>query len=225
MSNGQLTPRRAADPDNQTNGRWCSADATPEYPGGTCGNYPIKGGTVCKRSHGGKAPQVQRKAAERLQEADAEKALARHKGTLGGSRLAISNVDAMLWMLEEAAQNVLFYQDQVRLLKQGKGGKTPEGEYEDGLYSFIPMVGDVEHVMVKKYDQERDRLFKIAADCAKIGLEAKRVEIVQAQAEIFIKAQIAGWDALGLNASQRDVANRAVVGALRDFKLIEGGAA
>jgi hypothetical protein len=224
MSDGKLTPRRARDPENQTNGKWCCADATPEYPGGTCGNYPVKGGTVCFQSHGGAASQVRRKGQERLKEQEASKALEKHKSTLGGSRLGISNIDAMLWMLEEAAQNVLFYQDQVRLLKQGKGGKNAEGEFEDGLYSFIPMVGDVEHVMVKKYDQERDRLFKIAADCSKIGIEARRVEIVQEQAEILIKAQIAGWDAVGLDAAQRDVANKAVVGALRDFKVIEGGA-
>ena len=184
----------------------------------------MTGQKVCQ-SHGGKAKQNLAKGKERKAEQEASKALEKHKATLGGARLGISNIDAMLWMLEEAAQNVLFYQDQVRLLKQGRGEKNAEGEYEPGLYSFVPMVGDVEHVMVKKYDQERDRLFKIAADCTKIGIEARKVEIVQEQAEIFIKAQIAGWDALNLNASQRDVANKAVVGALRDFKLIQGGAA
>lgn len=198
----------------------CTAHKTNGEP---CPQPAMTGQKVCQ-SHGGKAKQNLKKGKERKAEQEASKALEKHKASLGGSRLGISNVDAMLWMLEEAAQNVLFYQDQVRLLKQGKGGKNDEGEFEDGLYSFIPMVGDVEHVMVKKYDQERDRLFKIAADCSKIGIEARRVEIVQEQAEILIKAQIAGWDAVGLDAAQRDVANKAVVGALRDFKVIEGGA-
>ena len=36
--------------------------------GGRCSNPPIKGATVC-RMHGGSAPQVQRKAAERIAEA------------------------------------------------------------------------------------------------------------------------------------------------------------
>lgn len=195
----------------------CTAHKTNGDP---CPQPAMTGQKICQ-SHGGKAKQNLAKGKERKAEIEATKALERHKSTLGSARLGISNVDAMLWMLEEAAQNVLFYQDQVRLLKQGKGGKNAEGEFEDGLYSFIPMVGDVEHVMVKKYDQERDRLFKIAADCAKIGLEAKRVEIVQEQAEILMKIQIAGWDAVGLDASQRDIANKAVIGALRDFKLIQ----
>lgn len=43
----------------------CRAHRTNGEP---CGNYPMRGGTVC-RKHGGGAPQVRKKAAERIAEA------------------------------------------------------------------------------------------------------------------------------------------------------------
>ncbi|MEU0159648.1 hypothetical protein ABZ154_12585 [Streptomyces sp. NPDC006261] len=43
----------------------CSARRTNSQP---CGNWPMRGGTVC-RKHGGGAPQVRNKAAQRIAEA------------------------------------------------------------------------------------------------------------------------------------------------------------
>lgn len=220
MANGELTPRRAADPDNQTNGRWCSADATDQYPGGTCGNYPIKGGNVCKRSHGGAAKQVMRKAAERIQEAEAEQVLAKHKTSLGGGRMPISNSQALLWMLEEAAFNVVFYQNRLQELRQGKGGKNEEGTFEEGLYSYIPEVGTIEHIWWRKYDQERDRLFRIAADCKKLGLDERLLEIENDKIEALVAALVAGWKAVGLTLEQQEIAQAAVWNKLREIRQL-----
>jgi hypothetical protein len=47
------------------NGRLCAAH---KKNGDPCGKYPIAGGSVC-RFHGGAAPQVRRKAEERIREA------------------------------------------------------------------------------------------------------------------------------------------------------------
>jgi hypothetical protein len=211
MAKGHLTPRRAADPDNQTNGKWCKGDPTPQYPGGTCGNYPVKGSMVCYQTHGGKAEQVRRKGRERLQEQKAGEALEKLRGDLklAGGRLEISNVDAMLWMVESTAWNVAFYEDQVRLL-------------ETNQLIEKTMFGPVLNMWVDLLNKEKDRLAKYAHDCLKIGLEAKRVELRQQEAEAYMTAQIASWDALGLNAEQRQLAANSIQGSLRKFRVIEG---
>ena len=180
----------------------------------------MRGQRVCS-VHGGKSPRALKAAAERIKEREAEKALAKFKG-LAGERLKIPYTEAMLWMVEETAQNVLFYQDQIRQLRQGRGAKNEAGEWEEGLYRFIPEVGDMEHIWVRKYDQERDRLFKMAIECAKYGLEEKVIELRQAEAEAYMQAQIASWDALGLNAEQRQLAANSIQGSLRKFRLVEG---
>jgi hypothetical protein len=195
----------------------CTAHKTNGDP---CPQPAMIGQSVCQ-SHGGKSKQALAKAQERIKEQQAEKALVKFKG-LAGERLQIPYTQAMLWMVEETAQNVLFYQDQIRQLRQGKGAKNEAGEWEEGLYRYIPEVGDMEHLWVRKYDQERDRLFKMAIECAKYGLEEKVIELRQKEAEAYMQAQIASWDALGLNAEQRQLAANSIQGSLRKFRVIEG---
>lgn len=62
---GPLKAKEAIDPLDLKHPMGAEKCTATNRQGNRCGRYPIPGGTVC-RNHGGAAPQVQKKAAERL---------------------------------------------------------------------------------------------------------------------------------------------------------------
>src|SRR5690625_7033292 len=85
----------------------CSAKNRAGKP---CGNWAIKGGTVC-RSHGGAAPRVKAAAARRRAQAEAAKALA-----LFGAPKDVEPSQALLDLVHWTAGEVEYWREQVRQL-------------------------------------------------------------------------------------------------------------
>src|SRR5689334_2685358 len=78
---------------------------TNRRTGKPCGNYPIKGAKVC-RSHGGSAPQVRAKAAERVAEQQFEKKMGREL-----ARLDVEPVGDPLTALSMLAGQAVAFKD------------------------------------------------------------------------------------------------------------------
>lgn len=192
--------------------------------GEPCGNYPMKGGTVC-RKHGGGAPQVRAAAKRRLALAGATAELDR----LG--RVAdVEPAEAMLAMVQEAAANVAVF----RLLVQGLRLEVDHelaAVDEDGVPLNAHGLGvglavrtgsatkpaEVEvHVWVRMYDAERERLVKWAKACRDAGVDERLVQLAERQVDVverILAATSAGLLAMTLGVLERELG---IVGAELD---------
>lgn len=97
------TSRASADTPEPHAGGAPKCRAKSKTSGQRCGNFAIRGATTC-RIHGGKAPQVQRAAAIRVAEAEAERALAKLRPTA-------RRVDNPLEAIRDYAGEVLGWYD------------------------------------------------------------------------------------------------------------------
>jgi hypothetical protein len=154
--------------------------------------FPTHGGYVCNR-HGGNLPQV--KAAARVRQGLA--AIKTELTSLGG-QLDVDPAEAMLSMVREAAWNVVYLRELVSLLKpavdDGEGNFVVD---EDGVTrlsaTFVGAGIGVRqspddwkadyHVLVKYYNEERDRLVRYAKLCRDAGVQERQVQIAEAQGE------------------------------------------
>jgi hypothetical protein len=221
MSNGILPPRRAKDPNNQTNGKWCSADATPEYPGGTCGNTPIRGGTVCKRSHGGGAPQVIRKAEERWRE---QQALSVATKFLEEDDTISDPHEVLLKRLRHAGQMVFLYATMLQpIFDEGERMvRDEEIEYRGLIKSQWISLGETgymehttdplivasgngfkDHPWVLKLEHWCDKHAYYAKLCIDAKVDERRLQIAESYAQEFIRLMEASFARLGLPPEKR----------------------
>ena len=127
--------------------------ATSSRTGERCRNRPIRGGEVCS-THGGMAPQVQAKAAERLLQIKAAGEV-RKRGW--------EPVTDPVGMLQDAAGEALAWLDLCRELL---------GDLHRIDYSDLREVQDVKPA-IALYERSLDRVAKTAADMVRLGIEAK----------------------------------------------------
>lgn len=160
----------------------CSAHTSSGRP---CRNWAIQGATVC-RMHGGSAPQVRRKAAERLALGRARAELER-EGRLGGGQIDVDPADAMLAMVREAAFNVAVLRDLVAglatdpIIPLGDDETTvmvsPAGSVAALMGSTSKVMEAAPHVWVNMYDAERERLVKWSKACRDAGVDEAVVRL------------------------------------------------
>lgn len=192
------------------------------------------GATVCKW-HGGAAPQVQAAAERRQMVTEARADLVR----LGVSieTTPIEALEAMLW---EAAGNVAVLRELVsdlpahpvvveddddvaeQLEGQPHGGALKRRHAGNrglvvrmGIYGPDHLGDGRAHVLVAMYDAERDRLARIAKDCAALGIDERRTRVAEATTERLFAAVRAAIDAAGLAPAQREAFTQALAGGLR----------
>lgn len=190
--------------------------------------------TVCKW-HGGAAPQVQAAAERRQMVEEARADLVR----LGVSieTTPIEALEAMLW---ESAGNVAVLRELVSDLPahpqiiddpevveqlaegQPHGGWLRRRQAEggvvvlrQGIYGPDHLGDGRAHVLVAMYDAERDRLARIAKDCAALGIDERRTRVAEATTERLFAAVRAAIDAAGLAPAQREAFTQALAGGLR----------
>lgn len=143
--------------------------------GEPCKLYAVPGALVC-RFHGGRAPQVKRKAADRLAEQAAAEA---------AQRLAVpidtTPEQALLDEVKRAAGMVAFYQARIvevdesdrHSLVWGVTKDDQSGEFPGPTYEAAP------NVWLTLFNQERDRLVRVAAAAIKAGIEERRVKLAE----------------------------------------------
>lgn len=161
----------------------CSAHTSSGRP---CRNWAIQGATVC-RMHGGSAPQVRRKAAERLALGRARAELER-EGRLGGGQIDVDPADAMLAMVREAAFNVAVLRDLVAGLATEMDAAAPDAlgpvPAIAGLMGSTSKVMEAApHVWVNMYDAERERLVKWSKACRDAGVDEAVVRLEERRAD------------------------------------------
>ena len=153
--------------------------------GGPCKRWAIKGGTVCP-SHGGSAPQVRRKAAERLVEMEA----ARQVETWGG-RLDVQPAEALLELVQAKAAEVAYWNYRVdRLEEHERAGllvaKTEQGEGLQGpVDTETRQTGP--HVFLVMLHKAQDQLAAYSAAALRAGVDEALVRVAAVQASAVIE--------------------------------------
>jgi hypothetical protein len=164
--------------------------------------------------HGGAAKQV--RAAGRRNVALA--AIKEQLTSLGGS-IDVDPAEAMLAMVREAAWNVAYLRELVSALRGGVD--DAEGQYvlnADGVAELHPSYVGAQiavrlapddwradpHVLVKMYNDERDRLVKFAKLCRDAGVQERQVQIAEEQGRWLATVLDLVLDQLNLTEAQRD---------------------
>lgn len=140
--------------------------ATAKSTGRRCEKTPVRGATVCAK-HGGSAPQVRRKAKERVEHDRAVKAAS----TFGLPR-EVDPHSALLEELHRTAGHVAWLGDVVANLEKdelwgrvgGAAGGIPEAQRS---------------IWVQLYQDERAHLAKVAKVCVDVGIEERRVRLAE----------------------------------------------
>src|SRR5690625_4140247 len=197
----------------------CSAKNRAGKP---CGNWAIKGGTVC-RSHGGAAPAVKAAAARRRAQEAAAKAVA-----LFGAPKDVEPSQALLDLVHWTAGEVEYWREQVRQLAaeapaaltwgrtDHEEGVGPQGPIDKTTHQAKPAI---QYVMLYA---AQDRLAQYATAALKAGVEERRVRLAEQQGGLVAEAIRRILDALDLDERQRELVPTVVPEQLR---LIAGGEA
>lgn len=181
-----------------------------------CGLGPVPGATRCGR-HGGKAPQVQRKAAERLAEQEAKETMTKAVRTLG-LPVDIDPGKALLDEIHHTAGHVQWLRDKVQELEpeQLVWGKE---KHEDGVgpQGIVDVTTEKAgpSVWYDLYLKERDHLAKVCALALRAGIEERRVKLAENQGALVAEAIRRILAALGLTPEQQALVPRIVPEQLR----------
>lgn len=155
--------------------RRCRAQS--KQTGEQCKAWAVPGGLVCKW-HGGRAPQVQRKAAENL----AAEAARQAAQTLAVP-IDTTPEQALIDEVKRAAGMVAFYQARVEEVDEenrddlvwGMTKHDQSGEFPGPTFEAAP------NMWLQLWNQERDRLVRVAAAAIKAGIEERRVKLAESE--------------------------------------------
>lgn len=154
--------------------------AVSSQSGEQCRNRPVRGAVVCS-THGGSAPQVRAKAAERVVEAEVTREIGRQ-----GWEPVTDPVGAYA----DNAGEVLAFKDRLRERVELLDDWTMRvasfggGDDEDGGSQLMAM-GEQVRAYVAAYERSLDRAERTLARMISLGLDAKAIEL---RAEMFQRA-------------------------------------
>ena len=159
----------------------CTAKTSAGNP---CKQRPIRGGTVCA-THGGSAPQVRRKAEERLAAMD----FARQVQTWGG-RIDVTPPEALLELVQAKAAEVAYWNHRVDLLDESdRAGllvaKTEFGEGPQGPVDTVTRQPGP-HAFLVLLHKAQDQLATYSAAAIRAGVDKALVEIATVQASAVL---------------------------------------
>lgn len=158
----------------------CSSRRSDGQP---CGNWPIKGGTVCG-SHGGKAPQVKAKAAQRVVEQQARAALA---------RLDVPPVEDPLSELAKVCAQVITWKDSM-------------ADRVNALTSlrYSTEGGEQLRAEVALWERALDRCERFLTAMARLNIDERLARISEERAELIITVLTIALERAGIEGEQFD---------------------
>ena len=189
----------------------CSANA--KSTGKPCQRAAILGGTVCY-VHGGAAPAVKAKAAQRRERQEAEIAVAKF-----GLPREIEPHQAMVEEIHRTAGAVAWLQEIVRGLDQEQmtRGISRTIQHPDGSKTVEATIAI--NAWIRLYQDERDRLVRVSKAAIEVGVAERQVRIAEQTAQQLAKVVSAIVQDLG-----HDLEDPKVRETVR-MRLIEGGQA
>ena len=197
-------------------GRRCTAIS--KQSGDRCKRAPVVGGNVC-HYHGGAAPQVRAKADQRIIEQRVWELIDRM-----GISVETTPEEALLQQVWEAAGNVALLRKLVANLEAAVSTgmvRTTGVLKEPGI--AVPTGNPnrrneaAPHVLVRMYNEERERLVRFSKACIDAGVSERLVRLAEKQGELLvgvIEAVLADKE-LGLTPSQKEIGKKAIAGQLR----------
>lgn len=191
--------------------RPCAGTKTNGEP---CPKYAMNGSTVCD-SHGGKAPQVRAKAAERLTEARAMGLVETY-----GRKVETTATEALLDEVQWTAGHVAWLRDRVREIEEGEqtagdgetSGRGGGGEHplvwgttrrKTGGEDWGETQEAAPNVWLRLYQTERTHLVKVCSEAIKAGIEERRVRLAEQQGALVAQVIRAILADLDLSAEQQ----------------------
>jgi hypothetical protein len=207
--------------------------ARSKQSGERCKRARAKGALVCAM-HGGKAPQVKRKAKERVVK---QQALATAQRMVQLAGVDMDPIQHLLESLHMAHQLVRVWgvmvadlDDAAEREARGQGKIRGELSYDvapadsfddlrvttsDHLIGFNYRGEAQVHPYVTEYQQAIERRAKFAKLCLDAGIAERQVRMVEAQVELVHRAFEAALEAAKLSAEQRQEARQTYARQLR----------
>ena len=167
--------------------RRCTAHRTEGSP---CGAWAVAGATVCA-AHGGRAPQVQAAAAQRIE--------ARKAATLAGAVLGrdlgddIAPGEMLLDMIRKSYALVGFYAEQIagldaEQLVWGLAGRdVHQAGGATGPTDVLVHQSGRPNIWLVLHQQERNTLRGLIETAARCGLEARLVRQAELEADMMVR--------------------------------------
>lgn len=181
-----------------------------------CGLGPVPGASRCGR-HGGKAPQVQKKAQERLAEQEAQRIMTNAVRTLG-LPIDIDPGKALLDEIHWTAGHVEWLRGKVQEL-QSEDLVWGKEKHEDGVgpQGIVDVTTEKAgpSVWYELYLKEREHLAKVCALALRAGIEERRVKLAENQGALVADVIKRILDALGLTPAQQALVPQIVPQQLR----------
>lgn len=166
--------------------------------GSRCGNAPVRGALVC-RMHGGSAPQVRAKAAQRLAEAELRQGLA---------RLEVDPVGDPLTELSKLAGQVVSWKDALA---------AKVNELTELRYAATGAGTEQLRAEVALFERALDRCAAVLGLIAKLGIDDRMAAISERQAAAVVRALDAGLAHAGVSGALA-IESRAV--AARELRSV-----
>lgn len=165
-----------------------------------CGNAPVRGAKVC-RMHGGSAPQVKAKAAERAAEQEFDKAMTRTLATL-----KVTPVDNPLVVLAELAGQAVAFKDALaeRVNNLKDNIRYTDARGSEQLRSEVAL-----------WERALDRCERFCTSMAKLRIDDRLARVEEAQVELLLAALDAGLIAVDVEPGRRSEAKAAAARHLR----------
>lgn len=177
--------------------------------GGTCKKPPLAGATRC-RLHGGASPQAQAKAAERVADAAADRALIR----LGVTHRNVHPAEALIELVSYQASIVDFWRHKVSELEEADltWGRTKVKEGGDDRGTTSEAKPNIAYTLL---GEASDRLARYCEAALKAGVEERKVRLAESQGALVAQAIRQVLDGLNLTPAQLELVPRVVPAALR----------
>ena len=188
--------------------------AMSKTTGERCGKYAVPGLEVC-RWHGGSTAAAKAKSERAVRRMDAEIAAQRL-----GVPVAIGPQQALLDEVQRAAGMIAYYGARVEEIAEANRADLVFGltrkESRDGFQAGDLTVKEAgANIWLTLWNEERDRLTKVAAAAIKAGIEERRIELAEQQGMLIATVIRRILDRLNLSEQQRILVGEVVPEELR----------
>ena len=200
-------------PDQTPSGpRQCKAKS--KQSGQRCRKPATPGLDVCAM-HGGSTKKAKAKSQRAVQSAKAAAVAQRI-----GLKVDVQPQQALLDEVQRSAGMVLFYEEQVNAVAGIDTDRLSRGviRIEEIQSKFSTTTTTTEasvHVWLQLYNEERDRLVRVAATAIRAGIEERRVELAEQQGQAFVSVIRNILNRLALTPDQQALVSTVVPEELR----------